>query len=446
MYFSRTAALKAPDQIKYFNTYYTFVRTLLEEYARISNGMLKLEVIDPLPFSDEEEDAMRYGLKKFMISEEENFFFGVVLTTEFGVVKQIPFFTPERDNFVEYDLTRLIDSGMTREKKRIGILSSLPVMGDDASGYMAQLKRMQGQPLAPAWKIVQHLQQRYTVTNVASGTEEITDVDILLVVHPKDLPEKTLFAIDQFVLKGGRAIFCVDPYSFVEQPDPTQQQNQFAPKNSSLNQLLKTWGIEMEDEKFAGDRSLAMKVQLRPQNPPEPLIGYLNLDRRDCYNQENVITADLQRVTMLFAGSLKQAELSDESDTETQSESTFIPLLQTSNKGNVWEVEGPHELMFLDPKNLMKKFNDGVEPVVMGALVTGKFRSNFPDGIDITEEADNDQQKKDEEKEKKTRHLSGVDLATEETAIAVFSDVDFLSDMLAYHQSYSAAHRCYCQY
>lgn len=147
LYFSRTAALKAPDQIKYFNTYYTFVRTLLEEYARISNGMLTLEVIDPLPFSDEEEDAMRYGLKKFMISEEENFFFGVVLTTEFGVVKQIPFFTPERDNFVEYDLTRLIDSGMTREKKRIGILSSLPVMGDDASGYMAQLKRMQGQPL-----------------------------------------------------------------------------------------------------------------------------------------------------------------------------------------------------------------------------------------------------------------------------------------------------------
>lgn len=442
LYFSRTVSLKAPDQIKYYTGYYHFVKTLLEEYVRVAHGMLKLEIIDPLPFSDEEEDALRYGLKKFSLSEEENFFFGLVLTTEFGVVKQIPFFTPDRDNFVEYDLTRLLDAGMTREKKRIGILSSLPVMGDEASGYMAQLKRMQGQQLAPAWKIVQQLQQRYEVKKVENEVEEITDVDILLVIHPKNLPEQTLFAIDQFVLKGGRAIFCLDPYSFAEQAqvNPMQQQQQFEPKNSTLNQLLKTWGVEMEDDKFAGDRSLAIKVRVRQQGPAEPLIGYLNLNRSECYNKENVIMADLQEITMLFAGSLKQVETPAESDAEARSELTFSPLLQTTSHGNVWEIESPFELMYLNPPELLKKFEDGTKPVVLGALVTGTFTSNFPDGVDITEKVKEDQQQgqsnTEPQAEPKTHHLEGIKQATEEGAIVVFADVDFLSDMLAYQESF----------
>lgn len=442
LYFSRTVALNAPDQIQFYTTYYNFVKTLLEEYVRVSNGMLKLELIDPLPFSDDEEDALRYGLKRFMLSEEENFFFGAVLTTGFGVVKQIPFFAPDRDNFLEYDLTRLIDSAITRTKKRVGILSSLSVMGDEASSYMTQMKMMQGQQLAPPWKIVQQLQQRYEVTSIPVDTEAITDVDILLVIHPKELPEQALFAIDQFVVNGGRAIFFVDPYSFVDQPDPMQgQQAQFAPRNSDLNQLLRTWGVEMEENKFAGDRLLAQKVKLREQGPFEPLIGYLNLNRHENYNAENVITADLQEVVMLFAGSLKSVEPDVESQADDSQPTTFVPLLQTTNHGNVWEVSDPYELMFLNPGNLMEKFTDGTEPVVMGALVTGTFHTNFPNGIDIeeppAEEAESQPQgEQDTEAEPVTRHLDATATATESGAIAVFSDVDFLSDMLAYQDSF----------
>ncbi len=431
LYFSRIAALNAPDQIQFYTTYYNFVKTLLEEYVRVSHGMLKLELIDPVSFSDDGEDAMRYGLKRFMLSEEENFFFGAVLTTGFGVVKQIPFFAPDRDNFVEYDLTRLIDSAMTRTKKRVGILSSLPVMGDDAGGYLAQMKLMQGQSLAPAWKIVQQLQQRYEVTSVPVDTDTIADVDILLVIHPKDLPESALFAIDQFVVGGGRALFFVDPYSFVDQPDPAQgQQAQFAPRNSDLNRLLRTWGVEMEEEKFAGDRVLAQKVRLREQGPFEPLIGYLNLNRHENYNADNVITADLQEVVMLFAGSLKP--VADESQP-----TTFAPLLQTTNRGNVWSVESPYELMYLDPKALLEKFTDGTEPVVMGALVTGTFNTNFPNGVDITETPEPQPQgAQDTAAEPVTRHLDATATTTDAGVIAVFSDVDFISDMLAYQDSF----------
>ncbi len=439
LYFSRTVALNAPDQIQIFTGYYHFVKTLLEEYARQSNGLIALELIDPLPFSDDEEDAFRYGLKRFALSEEENFFFGAVLTTGFGVVKQIPFFAPDRDNFVEYDVTRLIDSAMTRAKKRLGILSALPVMGDEASSYMAQMKLMQGQPLAPAWKIVQQLQQRYEVAQVPFDTEAISDVDILLVVHPKELPESTLFAIDQFVLNGGHAVFCLDPYSFVDQPDPRQgQQGQFAPRNSDLNQLLRAWGIEMEDGKFAGDRLLAQKVKTRDQSPFEPLIGYLNLNRAGCYTKDNVITSDLQEVTMLFAGSLKAVDLSEKTPDDDSSQITFTPLLQTTNRGNVWEINDPYELLYLNPKALMDKFSDGTEPVVLGALVTGIFRTNFPNGIDITEKPKTPQSEEtqDAEKEPVTHHLDGIAVSEEPGAIVVFSDVDFLSDMLAYQNSF----------
>ena len=436
LYFSRTVSLNAPDQIQFFTNYYNFVKTLTEEYVRQSKGMLKLELIDPLPFSIDEEDALRYGLRRFPISEEENFFFGAVLTTGFGVVKQIPFFTPDRDIFVEYDLTRLIDSAITREKTRLGILSSLPVMGDAASPYMAQMKMMQGQPLAPAWKIVQQLQQRYDVTSIPTDTEAIEDVDLLLVAHPKDLPEPTLFAIDQFVMKGGRAVFLVDPYSFVEQPDPRQgQQAQFAPKNSDLNRILRTWGVEMEEGKFAGDRRLAQQIRTSAQAPFEPLIGYLNVGCSECRNQENVITSDLQELTMLFAGSLKVVEPSEEDGEKDSAKTKFTPLLQTTNRGNVWEVESPVELVYLEPGALMDKFSEGDKPVVMGALVTGTFRSNFPDGIDITEQAP-EGESQESDAEPVTRHLDAVAVAEQEGAIAVFSDVDFISDMLAYQDSF----------
>jgi ABC-type uncharacterized transport system involved in gliding motility auxiliary subunit len=142
LYYAKTAALKGPDQIRYFNNYYHFVKDLLEEYESTANGMINLEVIDPRPFSEDEAQAMSYGLKRFRVTEEENFFFGLVLQTQFGVDKVIPFFTPDRQNFVEYDISYLIDSAITRQKKTVGILSSMEVTGDQVSGYMAQMMRM----------------------------------------------------------------------------------------------------------------------------------------------------------------------------------------------------------------------------------------------------------------------------------------------------------------
>ena len=264
LYYAKTAAIKGPDQIRYFNNYYEFVKSLLEEYVAASGGMIKLEVIDPRPYSDEEMAAMRYGIKRFPITEEENFFFGLVVQTQFGVEKTIPVFSPNRQNFVEYDISYLIDTAITRQKKRIGILSSLPMMGDDLSPYMARLMQMQGQQPRPAWAFVEQLRQQYEVKGIPTDVNKIEDVDILLVIHPKDFSEQTLFAIDQFVLAGGRTIVFVDPYCLADMPrQPAMQMRTEHNPSSELNKLTVNWGLEMPKDTFAGDRALAHEAELR---------------------------------------------------------------------------------------------------------------------------------------------------------------------------------------
>jgi len=239
LYYAKTAALKGPDQIRYFNNYYEFVRALLEQYATQAKGMIDLKIIDPRPYSEDEVQALRYGLQRFSITEEENFFFGLVAQTQFGVEKVIPFFSPDRQNFVEYDISYLIDTAITRQKTRVGIMSSLPVMGEDVTGYMAQMMRMQGQQPQPPWTFVEQLRKKYEVTEVPTDVNDINDIDILLVIHPKDLPEQSLFAIDQFVLKGGRTIICVDPHCIVDRPSAMTMQMRMSHKQSSdLNVLL----------------------------------------------------------------------------------------------------------------------------------------------------------------------------------------------------------------
>jgi ABC-type uncharacterized transport system involved in gliding motility auxiliary subunit len=439
-YYAKTAAMKGPDQIKYFNNYYEVVRALLEEYVVASEGMIELQVIDPRPFSDDEVQAMRYGLTRFSITDEENFFFGLVIQTQFGVEKVIKFFSPDRQNFVEYDISYLIDTAINRQKKRVGVMSSLPVMGDDVSPYMAEMMRRQNQQPKPPWTFVQHLRKQYEVSTVATDVNDINDVDILLVIHPKKLPEKTLFAIDQFVLKGGKAIVCVDPHCIADRPDQTAMPQRPPSTNSDPNVLLKTWGLEMPQNTFVGDRILALPI--RPGQ--EVIISYLGLNRQldpelapqawpGCFNADNVITAELNQVTVMFSGVLR--EIADSNQAQSGADIERTPLLMTTNMGNSWKITSPYELMMLNAQRLMDRFTPGSEPVPMGYLVTGRFKSSFPDGIEIEVESGQDSSDKPKDPNdtgKTKKRIKGLKEAAEDCAVVVFADVDFISDMLAY--------------
>ena len=432
LFYSKTSAMKAPDAIRHYNDYYYFVREILEEYVAEGKGMVKLQIIDPRPFSDDEQEAMRYGLRKFIITEDESYFFGMIVRTPFGATRTIDFFSPDRQNFVEYDISYAIDSAITREKTKIGILSSLPVMGDQVSGYMAQMMRLQGREPRPSWVIVRDLKKRYDVQGIQTDTEEISGIDLLIIIHPKDLPEKTLFAIDQFLLKGGRAVILIDPYCLQDQPSPqARAQGMATTQSSQLNRLLDTWGIEMPADTFAGDESLAMKVTLRQGERPQKLIGLLSLGPGN-FNEDNIITADLNQVRVFFSGVLREKE--------TDNSIHFVPLLKTTDQGNSWKPDSPVELRGLDSEVLMRHFTPGTKPVHIAYMITGRLPSSFPDGIDVpVEPKEKKEGAEDAEKQQEppeTRHLSGLKEASSDAAVVVFADVDFISDPFAYQESF----------
>ncbi|MCD6394192.1 MAG: GldG family protein [Planctomycetes bacterium] len=434
LYYSKTAAMKGPDQIRYFNEYYVFVKALLDEYVTAAKGNVILDVIDPESFSDDEVDAIRHGLKRFSLPGEKNFFFGMVLETPFGVEKKIDFFSPDREKFVEYDISYLIDTAVTREKRRIGIISSLSMMGD--TGYMAQMMQAQGKQPKPTWGIVRHLQQTYQVNQIDTEVEEIKDTDILLVIHPKDLPEKTQFAIDQYILKGGRAIICVDPHAVIDQPDPMQMQmmmrgGQMPSSSSSLDKLLNTWGLEMPANTFASDLALAVTGSSRPNERPGKIIAILTLDRNfKSFNTELAMTAELNKVNVMFPGVLKKTAGAADSGL------AYTPLLMTTDRGNTWNVSSPYELMSPDYAKLREKFTEGTKPVVMAYRITGKFKSSFPDGVEVPDESAAEPPAAGDEKEKKTKTLTGLTEAADDCDVIVFADVDFISDMVAYQKTF----------
>jgi ABC-type uncharacterized transport system involved in gliding motility auxiliary subunit len=437
LFYAKKASLKATDEIRFFNNYYEFVKALLEEYVHVSKGMLTLEIIDPRPYTKDEEEALRHGLKRFPITQEETFFFGLVIQTPFGVHKVIPFFSPDRQNFIEYDISYLIDTAITREKKRLGIMSSLAVMGDDVSDYMAKMMAYQGQQPKPSWVIVNHLREKYEVKSIPTDINDVNDidVDILMVVHPKDFSEKTLFAIDQFVLKGGRTIVFVDPHCWTDKPaQPQMQMQQPTNQSSNLEPLLHTWGLEMPENTFAGDRALAIP----PRQRSERLIGYMELTK-ECFNQDNPVTAELNQVRILFAGVLQKRDTpeppSQEEDTEdTTSPLTHIPLMSTTSHGNSWTVSSPYELAYPDASALMKKFTDGTSPVHMGYLISGRFPSSYPDGIEV--QVDQPDPNDPNETLKVTQKITGLKQATEDCVVVVFSDVDFITDQMAYQRTF----------
>lgn len=448
LYYSRKAAMEAPEDIRYYNNYYLYVRDLLEEYVGLSEGMLDLQVIDPRPFSDQEQRAMRYGLQHFPLTEEESFFFGLVAQTELGKTAAIEFFEPGRQQVVEYEISKLLVQVTRRQRKRLGVLASLPVTGGDVSPYMRQMMQAQGRRPPQAWTITQRLREQYEVESVAEDSESIDpELDYLMVIHPKDLPEKTLFAIDQYVMKGGRLIVFTDPQCLADQPQQPSPYARQQKTSSDLNALLSGWGVEMVPGAVAADPALAVTASIRPNQRPQPIPTFLNLNS-DTVNAQEVITSQMDDLRMLFPGALKKVGGDG---------AKVVPLLQTTENAGTWRPEGPMQLALMDPGRIARQMEPADEPLMLAARITGRLETNFPDGPPATEEeteeaekaADEESAETDEspdetdagqepvpEEEPAGSPASAVQQAEGETTVLVFADVDMISDMVAYQSSF----------
>ncbi len=350
-------------EIPLYSNYHARVRDLLDEYASLSAGKLKTEYYDPTPFSDVEDRAVAYRLQGVPLEAGgEQVYFGLAGTNSTDDEEIIAFFQPERERFLEYDLTKLVYNLANPKRRQVGLLSALPIAGD-------AMPRIPGQMPAP-WVVVDQIRQNFTLRQFGSDTANIpADLDLMMVVHPKELSEDGQYALDQFVLRGGRALIFVDPNSEVDaqRPDPNGVPG---PTASDLPKLFTAWGIELVKDRVIGDRFTAMKVNAGTQARPRVMdyVAWMSLKPANM-NRNDAITGELAQINLASPGILKQAD---------GAATSFTPLVSASPGAMAIEVDkvkyGP------DPAQLLKDYKAGNEPLVIAARVSGPAKTAFPDG------------------------------------------------------------------
>ena len=412
LYYSKTAANKGSEGLRAFNNHYTYVRELISEFVARSNNQITFEVVDPRPDTPEEEDALAYGLKKFHLSETERYFFGLVAENESGAEKIIEFFDPGQKDKLEYDIAKLIYTVQNPQKKTIGVLSSLDVINEGMNPYMAQIMRMQGKPVQDSWTALKMAEEFYNVRKIEKETDKIVGVDTLAVIHPVGFPEKTLFAIDQFLMKGGNLVVFVDPNAVVGS-DGNPYGGPSASPDAGFTKLMDKWGVELKKDEFVGDKYLSGVGRFSPNQPPSRILGLLNCNQECTKNYEEPIVAGLNQLTFVFPGNLQIKE---------KEGITAKAFLSTTEKGNTYRAAG-FELN--NPPMLWNKFSEGSKAVPLAYKLTGYFESAFPDGIKI-----------DDDKKDKKEKPGVLKKSTKESAIVVFPDVDFLADQFAFKNSF----------
>jgi ABC-type uncharacterized transport system involved in gliding motility auxiliary subunit len=338
------------------------VREMLEEFEDAAAGNIRLSVIDPLPFSEDEDRAAQFGLQGVQLGvSPDPVYLGLAGTDSLDNEEIIAFFQPDKEAFLEYDIAKLVSTLTNPDRSVIGVIAGVEMTGR----FDPQLQRME-----PSWVVYQQAEQVFELRNLGTSVAEIPqDVSMLWIVQPRALPVSTLYAIDQFVLKGGRAMIFVDPVADVD-PASTEGMPQGMPpmgQGSDLPALFDAWGVTFSATEVVADAELALQISGMDRRPVRH-YGYIGVTG-DRMSADDIITADLNVVHLATAGHFGLAE---------DSEATLDPLLRSSP---VSQTMPATRFSFLpDPTSLQDGFSPSGEEYVFAARISGLLASAFPDG------------------------------------------------------------------
>jgi len=387
-YFSQDVE-SAPLGLKTFGNR---VKEILEEYRDYSKGKLNLEIIDPRPDTEEEEWAIKDGVQENRLPTGDSFYMGLTIRPGNDT---IPVLNPQREEFLEYDLTESILRSLSPGKKTVGILSSLPVVG---SQFQFPIP---GQPEPTRdWTFVRELKKNYEVRKIESTAGEISGLDMLLLIHPKNLSDNTLYALDQYVINGGKLIVFVDPSS---QGDESPNRD----KSSNLARLFQKWGVKYQPQMMVADVNSATRV-----NTQRGLVDYpiwLSLDATNM-NSENVSVADLESIMMIEAGSLQKIQ---------GVTVAFEPVIQASRESSLLLAPTINRS---DPQSIYKNLKPGKEPQTLAAVYSGVFGSAFEKRPELPAEGE------DKQSPAAVYSKPHKAMAEKESSILVVADTDLLMD------------------
>lgn len=339
------------------------VEELLRAYARAAGGKLKLQVIDPQPFSEEEDRAAELGLQAVPLDRGgDKVYFGLAGTNAEGHTQTIPFFPLDQEEFLEYEISRLVQSLASAQLPVVGVLSGLQING----GF-----DMRTQQAMPPWMVLENIRQLFHIESLKPDIDLIpAHVSVLMLVHPKQLPEQTLYAVDQFVMRGGKLLAFVDPYSEAD-PGSAMGPGGFAEeKASELEPLFEAWGLRMPAGQVVADASYAMSVGVGPERRAVRHPGWLSLPQQ-ALDADDVTTASLENLTVATAGYLEPLE---------GASTRFTPLMQSS--AYAMPVEAARLDTLQNPEELLRGLEPTGEHYTLAARIQGPAPSAYPNGIE----------------------------------------------------------------
>jgi ABC-type uncharacterized transport system involved in gliding motility auxiliary subunit len=421
MFFYSESATEDTPQIR---TYANRVQELLREIVIASNNRISLSIIDPQPFSEEEDLATQFGIQAVPISQgAPGIYFGLVvaqpedreINPQGRAAETLPLIRPELEQFLEYEFMKLITKVNQPDLQVVGLLTELDIDG----GF----DPVAGQATAQ-WMIMDIIRQLYAVQRVDKSAEEIDEeIDILMIVHPQGLSEQMLYAIDQFVMRGGKTMVFLDPNadSMVSR---TQQGNLIpAGMSSELPGLLEAWGIEFPREKVLTDNELALRVSMGQGQRPIAHLGMLGA-QRNFLTQSDSVTSRLETINMSSPGVIRQA---------AGASTRFEALIVSSSDSMLMDAGLLEDVT--DPSILFDEFvSEGISHTI-AARISGVIETAFPDGRPIVEvealdeetTALNEEDTAAAEEEPTPEHLGS---SNSEVNILVFADTDMLGDRM----------------
>lgn len=397
-----TQSETATPETVYLRDYARKVEDLLHEYKQVAGKNLMIEKYDPQPDSDAEDSARLDGLEPQPLQGVGQFYLGLAVSLADERVA-LPFLEPNREKQLEYDITRAIARVFTPEKPTVGVMSALPVFGDMGNPMMQM-----GQQGSPAWTLIGQLKQDFSIKHIEMTADKIDDdVKVLVVIHPKGISDKAQFAIDQFVLRGGKLIAFLDAQSAMA----NRQRNPMAGgemggNTSSLDKLLPAWGVQFDTSKVVAD--LNFKMQLRGQNgQPTEAPAFLALTP-DGINRDDIVTAQIDNVWLPMSGAFTGEPAAGLKETVLLNSTKEAELTDGFMAGMAGE-------------SILNGFKPSGVSYKLAIRLTGKFKTAFPAGkpADPADGAMTNNVAKTEDALKESKA---------ETSVVLFGDSDLLAD------------------
>jgi ABC-type uncharacterized transport system involved in gliding motility auxiliary subunit len=406
---------EASPETVFLRNYAKHVEDLLSEYKQVAKGKLTIEKYDPQPDSDAEDSARLDGVEGQMLRNGERFYLGLAVSL-LDEKQSLPFLDPNRERLLEYDLSRAITRVVTPDKPVIGIMSPLPLFGMPSNPMMMRMGQQGQQP----WVIINELKNDFTVKRLAMDVDKIDDdVKVLMVIHPREISDKAQFAIDQFLMRGGKLMAFLDPLPMVDSREQNEMLGSIPNSGSSLDKLLKAWGLSFETSKVVADMNY--KLQLGGRNgQPQDAPAVLGLNGQGI-NDQDIVTSQIDNLWLPYAGAF----------TGTPAEGLKETVLLKSTKDSQL-VDG--FMANLSGENVIKDFKPSGTEYALAVRLTGKFKTAFPNGppeekknTEKKEGDKNDEEKKAEEK----KTLDSLKEAKQDTTVILVGDADMLYDRVA---------------